>query len=156
MAQWVSSKITAEVKEADYFTIIADEAKDISKHEQLSICLRYVYKGIIHERFFGFVRAEEINASALAEYILKVLSELNLSISDCISECYDGASVMSGCYSGVSTRILDMNPKVIYIHCCAHRLNLVLVDTCRSVAAASDFFFSVGSIICHAQFRTVR
>ena len=40
MAQWVSSKITAEVKEADYFTIIADETKDISKHEQLSICLR--------------------------------------------------------------------------------------------------------------------
>ena len=33
-----------------------------------------------------------------------------------------------------------MNPKAIYIHCCAHRLNLVLVDTCKSVATVSDFF----------------
>ena len=85
------------------------------------------------------MRAEELNASALAEYILKVLGKLNLRISDCTSQCYDGTSVISGCYSGVSARILKMNPKAIYIHCCA-RLNLVLVDTCRSVAAASDFF----------------
>ena len=62
--------------------------------------------------------AEELNASALAEYILKVISELNLSISD--YQCYDGASVVSGCYSGVSARILNLNPKVMYIHCCAH------------------------------------
>ena len=47
--QWLS-KITAEVKEASYFTIIADETKDVSKREQLSICLRYVYDDIIHER----------------------------------------------------------------------------------------------------------
>ena len=140
MAQWVLSKITAEVKEAGYFTIIADETKDTSKREQLSICLCYVYKGIIQEHFFGFVHAEELNASALAEYILKVLSGLDLSISDCISQCYDGASVMSGCCSGMSARILKMNPKTMYIHCCAHRLNLVLVDSCKSVAAASDFF----------------
>ena len=140
MAEWVLLKITAEVKEAGYFTIITDETKDISKCEQLSICLRYVYEGIIHECFFGFVHAEELNASALAEYILKVLSELHLSISDCVSQCYDGASVMSGCYSGVSTRVLEMNPKAVYIHCCAHRLNLVLVDSCKSIAAASDFF----------------
>ena len=57
MARWVSSKITTEVKEADQFTIIANETKDISKHEQLSICLRYVFKGINHERIFGFVCA---------------------------------------------------------------------------------------------------
>ena len=140
MAEWVLLKITAEVKEAGYFTIITDETKDISKCEQLSICLRYVYEGVIHERFFGFVHAEELNASALAEYILKVLSELHLSISNCVSQCYDGASVMSGCYSGVSARVLEMNPKAVYVHCCAHRLNLVLVDSCKSIAAASDFF----------------
>ena len=47
---------------------------------------------------------------------------------------------MSGCCSGVSARILEMNPKAVYIHCCAHRLNLVLVSSCKSVAAASNFF----------------
>ena len=35
MAQWVLCKIIAEVKSARYFTIIADETKDVSKSEQL-------------------------------------------------------------------------------------------------------------------------
>ena len=60
---------------------------------QLSIVLRYVYKGAIHERFVGFTHAQELNAQALTEYIVGVLDHLQLDIRDCISQCYDGASV---------------------------------------------------------------
>ena len=28
----------------------------------------------------------------------------------------------------------------VYVHCFAHRLNLVLVDSCKSISAAADFF----------------
>ena len=41
MADTVLSSITAELQEASFYTIIADETKDISKPEQLSIVLRY-------------------------------------------------------------------------------------------------------------------
>ena len=95
MAEMVLSNITAEVKEACYFTIIADETKDISKREQLSIVLRYVYKGIVHERFVGYVHAHELDASALSQYILKMLSDMDTDIAYCVSQCYNGASVMS-------------------------------------------------------------
>jgi len=78
MANWVLSKIVAEVKEARYFTLIADETKDSGKSEQLSIVLRYVYKGAIHERFIGYTQAHELNAAALAEYILEVLNKLHI------------------------------------------------------------------------------
>ena len=47
---------------------------------------------------------------------------------------------MSGSCSGVSTRIKELNPKAVYIHCCAHRLNLALVDTVKSIPVAEDFF----------------
>ena len=60
-------KITAEVKNSRYFTIIADETKDISKSEQLSIILRYVFQGAVHERFVGYTHARELNASALTQ-----------------------------------------------------------------------------------------
>ena len=50
---------------------------------------------------------------------------------------YDGASVMSGCVSGVQSHIRELVPNAIYIHCHAHCLNLVLVDC---VTSASDFF----------------
>ena len=53
---------------------------------------------------------------------------------------------MSGCCNGVSAKILGMNPKAVYIHCCAHQLNLVLVDSCKNIAAASDFFSLLESL----------
>lgn len=35
---------------------------------------------------------------------------------------------------------LRKDPKAVYVYCCAHQLNLVLVDSCKKFAAASDFF----------------
>ena len=53
---------------------------------------------------------------------------------------------MSGAYSGVSPRILEENLRAIYIHCHPHQLNLALVDTCKNLPAASDFFSLLESL----------
>ena len=71
-----------------------------------------------------------MNSEALFTYIMKALREMDIDVSNCVSQCYDGASVMSGCNTGVRTRITDVNPAAIYIHCHAHQLNLVLVNSC--------------------------
>ena len=81
-----------------------------------------------------------MHASSLSEYILKTLSDLHINIQFCVSQCYDGASVMSGQYAGVSAKIKELNNKAVYVHCCAHRLNLVLVDTSKQLPAVADFF----------------
>ncbi len=47
---------------------------------------------------------------------------------------------MSGCNAGIQKLIKEKIPQAIYIHCCAHRLNLVLVDVAKRIRAASDFF----------------
>ena len=57
-----------------------------------------------------------------------------------ISQGYDGASVMSGCCTGVQTRVPEFAPYAVYIHCYAIVLNLVLVDSVKSVTSASEFF----------------
>ena len=57
-----------------------------------------------------------------------------------VSLGYDGASVMSGCCAGVQTRVREFAPYAVYIHYYAHILNLVLVDSVKSVPAASEFF----------------
>ncbi|PIK39892.1 putative zinc finger MYM-type protein 1-like [Apostichopus japonicus] len=53
---------------------------------------------------------------------------------------YDGAAVMSGALSGVARRIQEVAPSVVYMHCYAHRLNLVIVDACKTVKEAANFF----------------
>ncbi len=57
-----------------------------------------------------------------------------------MSQGYDGASVMSGCCSGVQARIKEVAPQAIYVHCNAHCLNLALVDCVKFVREASKFF----------------
>uniref|UniRef100_A0A1X7V068 DUF4371 domain-containing protein n=1 Tax=Amphimedon queenslandica TaxID=400682 RepID=A0A1X7V068_AMPQE len=146
LAKSVLDYIINEVKEARYFTIMIDETKDISKKEQLTLILRYVLKGVIHERFISYSNCEELNAAALTSYIYDVLTKNGLNIADCVSQCYNGASVISGSLTGVRTRILEDNPKAVYIHCHAHQLNLALVDCCHSLSFASDFLALLESL----------
>uniref|UniRef100_A0A1X7V0P6 TTF-type domain-containing protein n=1 Tax=Amphimedon queenslandica TaxID=400682 RepID=A0A1X7V0P6_AMPQE len=146
LAESVLEYIISEVKSARYYTIIVDETKDVSKKEQLTLVLRYVLEGVVYERFVSYTYCEELNAAALTSYIYKALDSVHLDIQECVSQCYDGASVMSGAYSGVKARIQQDNPRAIYIHCHAHQLNLALVDSCRSLSHASDFFSLIESL----------
>ena len=60
---------------------------------------------------------------------------------------------MSCTHSGVKTRIQQENPRAIYIHCHAHQLNLaLLVDTCRSLSHASNFFSLLESLYVFMSF----
>ena len=113
-------------------------AKDVSKSEQLSLVLRYVFNGNTYERFISFTKCDELNSEAIFSYIMTGLSEIDVDVNNCVSQCYDGASVMSGCNTGVRKRFSEVNPKAIYIHCHAHQLNLALVDSCKSLNHASD------------------
>ena len=45
------------------------------------------------------------------------------------AQAYDGASNMRGRYSGVASRIKELEPRALYIHCYCH-LNLSLQDSC--------------------------
>ena len=122
----VRQYIQEELYEAKYFKILADKSRDISKKEQLFIYFRYTHKGKTVEHFTGYTHASELNAPAL-EYIFERISEFKLDLSNCVSQCYDGASVMSGHNAGVHVLIQEKCKQAVYVHCCTHRLNLVLV-----------------------------
>ena len=57
-----------------------------------------------------------------------VLLRLNLSLSNCHGQCYDGASNMSGKRSGVATQLRKEEPRALYTHCYGHALNLAAAD----------------------------
>jgi hypothetical protein len=45
---------------------------------------------------------------------------------------------MKGERTGLKTRILDVNPKAMYIHCYGHSLNLAVQDTVKSIKMIKD------------------
>ncbi|KAL4085319.1 hypothetical protein QTP88_027178 [Uroleucon formosanum] len=130
IAQCTRQIILNSMNKFGVYTIMFDETKDLSKKEQMSFLIRFVDKELnICEKSIGCYHMENSNAESLASEIIKILSINKLNIMNCIGQCYDGASVMSGQYSGVQERIRFKVPHAIYVHCYAHRLNLCLVQT---------------------------
>lgn len=88
------------MKTSRFFTLIADKVTDVSNHEQLSICLRYVHGTKIKEVLVGYKSVERITGQSVADAILNWLGAVGLSPSDMRGQCYDGSSNMSGARFG--------------------------------------------------------
>ena len=144
MAHSIQRDIASDIRDAVWFSLIVDETTDISVKEQVSICLKHVSNLFeVHEDFIGFYETSLTDASTLVAIIEDVLLRLNLPLSQCRGQCYDGASTMAGRLSGVQARILQKCDKAIYVHCCAHSLNLALQDATRSVPMIRDVLDTV-------------
>ena len=49
-------------------------------------------------------------------------------------QCYDGVLNMLAVKKGLSGRVLEINPLVLYTHCTTHVLNLSIVAACEENA----------------------
>lgn len=127
---------------------MADETKDISKVEQLSIIVKYYLNGKINERFLGYTAADNLDAASLFNYMKERLSVCGINIQNCVGQTYDGASVMRGQNKGVQALFRNQVPQAIYVHCFNHRLNLVIVDVCKNISECNAFFFLGRTFVC--------
>ena len=71
----------------------------------MTLALRYLYENEIHEEFLGYTHATSLHAEGLTGFILENLNKWGIAVENCISQSYDGASVMSGVSNGVQARI---------------------------------------------------
>ena len=134
----VVQKIVHRVRDATYFTVIADEVTDSSNKEQLSLVLRYVSpdNNQIREDFVAFIECDcGITGRALANIILTFLSSHGflsshrLDPSKLRGQAYHGAGNMSGNLSGTAAVISNDYPLALYLHCASHSLNLAVVKS---------------------------
>jgi len=128
--------ITQEIRDAKFFSILADEARDCSNKEQLSLIIRYVdaKENKIREKFLGFIECNEgVTGAALAKKITDTLEKLGLDVNLARGQSYDGAGNVSGYKNGLSAHILRINDKALYTHCASHRLNLCVAESCKKV-----------------------
>ncbi|XP_065866431.1 uncharacterized protein [Euphorbia lathyris] len=115
LAQNVRNFIIKIIKESKYFFIILDCTPDVSHQEQMTLVVRCV------------------NMS-------EVLKGLDLSVDDVRGQGYDNGSNMKGKHQGVQTRVLEINPRALYMPCACHSLNLTLSDMTHSCVKAISFW----------------
>ncbi|CAN0917742.1 Zinc finger MYM-type protein 1 [Linum grandiflorum] len=132
----------------DLFTILVDEARDVSVKEQMAIVLRYVnQEGSIVERLLGISHVNDTKALTLKTKIDYMLVSHGLSFSRLRGQGYDGASNMKGEINGLKILILAENPSAYYVHCFSHQFQLTLVAVAKSHGDVSGFFTQVSSLI---------
>ncbi|CAN6722794.1 unnamed protein product [Malus baccata var. baccata] len=133
-----------------FFSILVDEARDVSVKEQMAMVLRYVDdNGHVIERFVGIQHLTNTTSSSLKDAIDTLFSRHSLSISKLRGQCYDGASHMRGELNDLKTKILREQPCAYYVHCFAHQLQLALVAVAKKNIDIASFFATVNSVVNH-------
>ena len=86
------------------------------------------------ERFIKFAELPDGSAESFFDILTNTLSnELGLDVKLIIGQAYDGARTMSGHLSGLQARVKrHCFENALHVHCCAHNLNLILMDAVSS------------------------
>lgn len=146
IASVIQSEIDTELNSTPFIAVQVDDTTDIACKCQLTIIVRYVNdEGKICERFLGFFDVSlERNAESLTAVVMRAMQKYNPAVK-LICQTYDGASCMSGQHSGVRARVQSQCPYALFIHCYAHKLNLVLSQGIKDIQDAKVFFASLDS-----------
>jgi hypothetical protein len=127
IAKEIEDSIFSLIRESDYISVLIDDSSDITHTHQLSVCVRYIQKNFLQERFLGILEMENLDANYIKEVLVKFLDSHQL-ISKVIALATDGAAKMVSKKEGVFGNLKRMIPHLRSIHCVAHKVALGLSD----------------------------
>ncbi|CAH0384780.1 unnamed protein product [Bemisia tabaci] len=135
MTEAIQEDVANEVNTSDVplFTLLEDGTKDKNRRENVATALRYVKDKHVYESILSIESTEKLDAETFTNVTLETLERKNVKPENMLSQCYDGASVMSGSDGGVQALIQKKLKKIIpYVHCFNHKLHLVVVKTAET------------------------
>ena len=144
MAEVIQTDIRKDINKASFVAVEVDETTDIMQKTQISVIFRYVpvceASHIIKGAFLWFDDIiDDRRASAIAQYVLGILQKFN-SVKKLVAQTYDGASVMSSELNGMQANIKEDVSKAMFLHCYAHKPNLVLLHSAKCMRECKAFF----------------
>ena len=99
---WVQQGILRSLKEAAFYSILADESADIATIEELSICFRWVdSSGSPVKHFLGLVSLSACGAASIFAALKAFLADSDIDAGKLRGQGYDGAATFSGTKNGV-------------------------------------------------------
>ena len=109
--------------------------------ENISIMIQFGCNSIPEEHLISLLDLSQLDAEFMTTQILQHLSDSGYSADEIISQCYDGAAVMSGIRGGVQALLQKKVGKdTPYIHRYSHQLHLAVVHVMQTEPCAKTFF----------------
>jgi hypothetical protein len=137
LAEEITEPVIEAIKCSPAFSIIIDESKDTGDKSNMALRIKYFQNDVgdnanvlPHRVCMAFVQCLHCSgggsAGALVKVVLDFLTGRGVDAEKMVVLATDGASVMTGADSGVTTRLKKLkNPHMISMHCVAHKLALV-------------------------------
>jgi hypothetical protein len=130
--------------DAEFFSVSCDESTDKGKCSQMTV---HVYVVINWVRVCIFLDLVNLELPATAQNIFEQLWQCLLKAGGLTEEhmikrmvlfAADGAATLQGARNGVQKRLHDIMPKLLAMHCMAHRVQLVAKTTeeCKLLSLA--------------------
>ena len=152
----IEMKILKEMTESDHFALMFDETTDCSVTEQLAIHGRYICKnsGELKTCFLKVIDVLQpeidgsssndttcvsVCASVITARVQEFIDKAQIDVSKLRGIGTDGAATMIGCHSGVVTRLKEIAPSAVGVHCAAHRLNLASTHAANAIPYVKKF-----------------
>jgi zinc finger BED domain-containing protein 5/7/8/9 len=122
MASDIQTTLVNRIKSSLCYAIQLDESTDVASNANVLVFVRYIWNEHAMEEFL-FCRPLQTNTTA--EQVFNLLSsffvENGIDWQKCVGICTDGARSMTGRHSGLVTRIKNIAPNAIWVHCSIHR-----------------------------------
>ena len=146
LADMVLGEIRKKYENADCagFCLKSDGTRDRCNVENLSLMIRFVSSSMPEEHLIGLLELHQFDVEYITSEILTHLSDAGYSADNILSQCYDGASVMSGVQALLQKKLARYVP---YIHCYNHQLHLIVVHAMQSEPCAKRFFDLSSSLL---------
>ncbi len=141
MGQGVLRQFLAKILKCvpSWYSVIADEATDVSFSEQFNLSIRYVDDDyVINKDSIGLFKLPDTKAETLFSVLKDMLTRCSLPLSLCRGQAYDGAATMQGRRKGLATLFRNEVPAALPVHRLAHSLNLCLQDAGRQIHLLRD------------------
>lgn len=152
----VENDILCQIRDSPAVGLLCDESTDTSNLKQLVIFIRILVKGRAQTHFLKIADICDGKAETIEGKLLSVCSQSQISLNMVFGFGSDGASVMTGCRSGVPMRLRGQNREMISIHCGAHRLALASSQAAHAIAYLKRFDDHLNTIFYHFANSSVR
>ena len=152
----VQNDILCQISDSPVVGLLCDESTDTSNLKQLVIFVRVLVKGEAQTHFLTISDISDGKAETIEGKLLSVCSQSGISLNKVLGFGSDGASVMTGCRSGVAVRLRGHNPEIISIHCGAHRLALASSQAAHAIVYLKRFDDHLNTLFYHFAKSAVR
>ena len=142
----VEESLLKQLRQASYFSIMADECTDVVTIEEMSMFCHWEEDGVPEEHFLEIVHLKKANEDSIYFALVECLKEKQLEVSRIIGMGFDGASTFSGKKTGVQTGIKKIAPHDLFVHCHCLLLQLARVQAANSTNGIKHVYVTLTAL----------